>query len=156
MNIIRLIPTNLYGDGRDNYNPESSHVIPGLIRKFVEAKEQNLPYVECWGSGNVSREFLYAPDAAEGIVAATEKYNDIELVNLGCGIEMNISALAIVIAQEIGYKGEIKWNEERPSGQPRRRLNTERAKKYFGWEAKTPFVEGLAKTVSWYLANRQV
>jgi GDP-L-fucose synthase len=144
---------NLYGQG-DNFDLQTSHVIPAIIRKCVEAMEQGKNEVVLWGTGTPSREFLFVEDAAEAIVLAAEKYNSSEPVNIGAGFEMKISELAELIANETGFKGKIVWDKSRPDGQPRRSLNTERARKEFGFVAKTPFREGLKKTVRWYMAAR--
>jgi GDP-L-fucose synthase len=153
-NAITLLPVNLYGPG-DNFDPESSHVIPALIRKFVAAREQRLPVVVAWGSGRASREFLYVEDAAEGIVLATERYDDAAPVNLGAGREISIAELAKTIARHCGYDGEIRWDESQPDGQPRRMLDVSRAREAFGFEASTPFEAGLGRTVAWYAASRR-
>lgn len=150
---VYLIPANLYGPG-DNFDLEYSHVIPALIRKFIEAKESALPLVEIWGTGNVSREFLYVEDAAEGIVSATLHYDGQDPVNLGTGTETPISELVEQIRQLIGYKGEVVWNASRPDGQPRRRLDVERAREGFAFQARTDLQTGLAKTIRWYQENR--
>lgn len=152
-NSIFLLPVNLYGPG-DNFNPSSSHVIPALIKKCVDATESGAEYIKCWGTGNVSREFIYAADAAEGILLATEHYNSSEPVNIGTGFEITIKELAEKITKLTGFIGEIRWDNSKPDGQPRRRLDVTRAKKYFGFEAKTPFDEGLKKTIQWYKENR--
>ncbi len=149
LNGIFLIPVNLYGPG-DNFDPGSSHVIPALIKKFVDAKENNDKFVEVWGTGKASREFLYVEDAARGIVKALEKYNKPEPVNLGNGKEYTIKKLVKIIKDLTGYKGKIKWNTSKPDGQPRRVLNIEKAKS-FGFLAKTSFEEGLKKTYKYYL-----
>jgi len=151
-NSIFLLPVNLYGP-RDNFDPAGSHVIPALIKKCVDAIEAGDDYVECWGTGNVSREFIYAADAAEGILLATEKYNGPEPVNIGAGFEISIKDLAEKIAKLTGFDGEIRWDPSKPDGQPRRRLDVSRAKKYFGFEARTSFDEGLKATISWYKAK---
>ncbi len=151
-NAIFLLPANLYGP-RDNFDLETSHVIPAMIRKFVAAKEQGGPVV-LWGDGTPTREFLYAADAAEGIVEATEKYDGPEPVNLGTGEEISIRRLAETVARMVGYEGDIVWDTSKPNGQPRRKLDTSRAKAYFGWEAKTPFDQGLQATIDWYRAHR--
>lgn len=148
-NSIYLLPTNLYGPG-DNFNPDSSHVIPALIRKFYEARQNNVQEVEVWGTGSASREFLYVEDAANGIVMAAEKYNKPDPVNLGSGEEIKIKDLVDLIKELVGYKGQIGWDTSRPDGQPRRKLNTDKAKKEFGFIAKTPFKEGLKKEIEWY------
>jgi len=148
-NSIFLLPVNLYGP-RDNFDPGSSHVIPALIKKCVDAIEAGDEHLECWGTGKVSREFIYAADAAEGILLATERYDGPEPVNIGAGFEITIKELAEKIAKLTGFKGEIRWDASKPDGQPRRRLDVSRAKKYFGFEAKTSFDEGLRATISWY------
>ncbi len=151
-NAIFLLPVNLYGPG-DNFDPKSSHVIPALIRKFVEAKKKNNSEVIVWGTGKASREFLYVDDAAEAIVLATEKYNKALPVNLGAGREIKIKELVELIKEYTGYQGKIVWDKEKPDGQPRRMLDTSRAKKEFGFSAKTSFEKGLKDTISWYKAN---
>jgi GDP-L-fucose synthase len=153
-NSIFLLPVNLYGPG-DNFDPASSHVIPALIKKCVDAIDSGASYIECWGTGNVSREFIYAGDAAEGILLATEHYDGSEPVNIGAGFEITIKELAEKIAKLTGFKGEIRWDSSKPDGQPRRRLDVSKAKKFFGFEAKTPFDEGLRATIDWYEANRK-
>jgi GDP-L-fucose synthase len=152
-NSIFLLPVNLYGPG-DNFDPASSHVIPALIKKCVDAIESGADHIECWGTGNVSREFIYAADAAEGILLATEHYNGVEPVNIGAGFEITIKELAEKIVRLTGFEGEIRWDPSRPDGQPRRRLDVSRAKKLFGFEAKMPFEEGLMATIEWYKQNR--
>jgi GDP-L-fucose synthase len=148
-NAIYLLPANLYGPG-DNFDPETSHVIPALIRKIFEAKIRGENKVIAWGTGNASREFLYVEDAAEGIILATEKYNKPDPVNLGSGEEITIRELARLIADLIGFKGEIIWDTSKPDGQPRRRLDVRKAKEEFGFEAKTDLRTGLIKTIEWY------
>ncbi len=148
-NSIFLLPVNLYGPG-DNFDPESSHVIPALIRKCVDARRSGAPSIECWGSGSATREFLYVSDAAEGIVLAAERYNKSDPVNLGTGSEISIRDLADTIARLSGFKGEILWNPAYPNGQPRRLLDTSRAEREFGFRAHVPFEEGLKKTIDWY------
>jgi len=148
-NSIFLLPVNLYGP-RDNFDLESSHVIPALIRKFTEARENNKKEVVVWGTGKASREFLYVEDAARGIILATEKYNKTEPVNLGAGFEIKIKDLVELIAEFTGFNGEIKWDTTKPDGQPRRCLDVSRAEKNFGFKAKTDFREGLKKTIKWY------
>lgn len=148
-NSIFLLLANLYGPG-DNFDLESSHVIPALIRKCVEAKKQNAPYVLAWGSGKVSREFLYVDDCAEGILRAAAKYDEDDPVNLGNGREMLIRDLVGMIARMTGYKGEIRWQSDKPDGQPRRQLDTTRAFEKFGFEAQTSFEIGLRTTIDWY------
>ncbi len=148
-NSIFLLPVNLYGPG-DNFNPQSSHVIPALIKKCIDAIDSKADYIECWGTGSASREFIYAADAAEGILLATEHYNGSEPVNIGAGFEISIKDLVEKIAKLTGFKGEIRWDSSKPDGQPRRMLDVSRAKKYFSFEAKTTFDEGLKATIDWY------
>jgi GDP-L-fucose synthase len=150
---IYLIPVNLYGP-RDNFDLESSHVIPALIRKCVEAVERNEDVIEVWGSGKPTREFLYVEDAADGIVAGAERYEGSEPVNLGTGREISIRDLATMIAELTGFRGTFAWNASRPDGQPRRALDVSRARDGFGWSARVPFEEGLAATISWYRESR--
>jgi GDP-L-fucose synthase len=152
-NSIFLLPVNLYGPG-DNFNPTSSHVIPALIKKCVDAIESGADHIDCWGTGNVSREFIYAADAAEGILLATEHYNGAEAVNIGAGFEITIKELAEKIVCLTGFGGELRWDSSQPDGQPRRRLDVSRAKNLFGFEAKMPFEEGLKATIEWYKQNR--
>jgi GDP-L-fucose synthase len=152
-NSIFLLPVNLYGP-RDNFNPESSHVIPALIKKTVDAKESGKDYIEVWGTGKASREFLYVEDAAEGIILATERYNKPEPANLGAGFEIKIKDLVELIAELTGFEGEIRWDTTKPDGQPRRCLDISKARKEFGFKAKTPFKEGLRKTIEWYKEQR--
>lgn len=151
-NSIFLLPVNLYGP-RDNFDLESSHVIPALIRKFTEAVENNKREVDVWGTGKASREFLYVEDAARGIILATEGYDKSEPVNVGAGFEIKIKDLVDLIAKLTGFEGEIKWDTSKPDGQPRRCLDVSRAKKEFGFEAKTSFEEGLKKTIEWYTSR---
>jgi len=153
-NSIFLLPVNLYGPG-DNFDPAGSHVIPALIKKCVEATETGADSIECWGTGNVSREFIYAPDAAEGIVLATERYNGAEPVNIGSGCEVTIRELAGKIAALTGFSGDIRWDASQPDGQPRRRLDVSKAREYFGFEAKTCLEDGLKATIDWYKASRR-
>jgi len=153
LNSIFLLPVNLYGPG-DNFDPASSHVIPALIKKCVDAIEHGDDHIVCWGTGKVSREFIYAADAAEGILLATEYYNGPEPVNIGAGFEITIKELAEKIARITGFKGEIRWDSSKPDGQPRRCLDTSKAKELFGFEARTSFDEGLKATIDWYAANR--
>ncbi|MEJ2649168.1 MAG: GDP-L-fucose synthase [Sedimentisphaerales bacterium] len=148
-NSIFLLPVNLYGPG-DNFDPESSHVIPALIKKCIDAIDDKKGYIECWGTGNASREFIYVRDAAEGILLATEHYNKSDPVNIGAGFEISIKELVQKIAELTGFKGEIRWDTSKPDGQPRRRLDVSKARKYFGFEAKTSFDEGLKATIDWY------
>jgi GDP-L-fucose synthase len=152
-NSIFLLPVNLYGPG-DNFAVQTSHVIPALIKKCVDAIDGGQDRIECWGSGNVSREFVYAADAAEGILLATEKYNSAEPVNIGSGCEIRIRELAEKIAKLTGFDGEIWWDSSKPDGQPRRRLDVSRARECFGFEARMPFDEGLKATIDWYRASR--
>lgn len=151
-NAVHLLLVNLYGPG-DNFNPESSHVIAALIKKVYEAKKQNKKYLEAWGTGKATREFLYAEDAAEGIVLAAEKYNKPEPVNIGSGMEVSIKKLIQMICHLMNYKNEILWDTSKPDGQPRRILDTSKAKKEFGFTAKTELVSGLKKTIKWYEDN---
>jgi len=151
-NAIYLLPVNLYGP-RDNFNPESSHVIPALIKKFVEAVQEKKPVVEIWGTGSASREFLYVEDAARAIVLATERYNKPDPVNLGAGQEISIKDLVKIIQKYTGYTGNIHWDTSKPDGQPRRCLVTSRAEKEFGFVSKVPFDVGLRRTVEWYIEN---
>ncbi len=152
-NSIFLLPVNLYGPG-DNFNPRSSHVIPALIRKCVEAKEAGEDHIVVWGDGSPTREFIYVTDAARGIALATEKYNESLPVNLGSGFEISIKDLAEKIARMTGFEGDFVWDTTKPNGQPRRALDTSRAKEKFGFEAEVDFDEGLQKTIDWYVANR--
>jgi GDP-L-fucose synthase len=153
-NAIYLLPVNLYGPG-DNFDPRSSHVIPALIRKFAEAQDKGSKKVEAWGTGEASREFLYVDDAAEGIVLAAEKYNGPEPVNLGAGFEIKIKDLVGLISRLMDFRGEIVWDRTKPDGQPRRMLDVSRAKKLFGFKAKTKFETGLKSTIDWYMENRR-
>ena len=153
-NSIFLLPVNLYGP-RDNFDPQSSHVIPALIKKCVDAIETDADHIECWGTGAASREFIYAADAAEGILLATEFFNGPEPVNIGAGFEIKIKDLVEKIVKITGFKGRIQWDASKPDGQPRRRLDTARAKKLFGFTAKTSFDDGLKATVDWYIADRK-
>ena len=152
LNAIYLLPVNLYGPG-DNFDLQSSHVIPALIRKFVEAQRANSAFITAWGTGQASREFLYVEDCAEGIVAAMRKYDAPEPVNLGAGREITIRALTELIGNLCGFKGEIRWDHSKPDGQPRRCLDTTLAKKLFGFSAQTSLEDGLEKTIAWYRAN---
>lgn len=152
-NAIFLLPVNLYGPG-DNFDLQSSHVIPAMIRKFIEAEEAGKNEVVLWGDGSPTREFLYVEDAAEGIVRATEAYDGADPVNLGSGYEIRIRDLAELIARLTGYSGNIVWDTTKPNGQPRRALDTTRAERYFGFRARTNFEEGLKQTIDWYRQNR--
>ena len=148
-NAIYLLPVNLYGPG-DNFDPASSHVIPALIKKVYDAKKENRDYIDVWGTGKASREFLYVEDAAEGIALATERYDGSEPVNLGAGKEITIKDLIETICRIMDFKGELRWDVSKPDGQPRRMLDTSRAEREFGFKAKTSFEEGLRKTIEWY------
>lgn len=148
-NSIFLLPVNLYGP-RDNFDLETSHVIPALIRKCVEAKQSGAEEIVCWGTGKVTREFLHAADCAEGIVLATERYNSSEPVNLGAGFEISISDLANKIVELTGFKGRLVWDDTKPDGQPRRSLDTSRAFERFGFRARIGFEQGLRETIDWY------
>jgi GDP-L-fucose synthase len=150
---IFLLPVNLYGPG-DNFDPAGSHVIPALIKKCVDAVEEGRDVIECWGTGSASREFLYAADAAEGILLATEKYDKPEPVNLGAGFEITIRQLAEKIADLTGFDGRIRWDPSKPDGQPRRCLDTSLAQREFGFRAKTDFTAGLKATIDWYRKNK--
>jgi len=152
-NVIYLLPVNLYGP-KDNFDLETSHVVPAIIRKCDMAKEKGESFVTLWGDGSPTREFFYVEDAAEGIVLATEKYNGSDPVNLGCGAETSIHNLAELIAKEIGFEGEIIWDTSKPNGQPRRCMDVSKANKLFDFEAQVGLEEGLKKTVQWYRDNR--
>ncbi|NQU29077.1 MAG: GDP-L-fucose synthase [Anaerolineae bacterium] len=152
-NSIYLLPVNLYGP-RDNFNLETSHVIPALIRKAIEAQERGDKELVVWGDGSPTREFLYVEDAAEGILVATEKYNDSEPVNLGSGYEIPIKDLAEIIVRLTGFEGKLVFDTEKPNGQPRRGLDVSRAKDYFGWQTQVSFEEGMRRTIKWYMENR--
>jgi len=149
---IYLMPVNLYGP-RDDFDLETSHVIPAIIRKCVEAQEHGNDSITAWGTGEPTREFLYVEDAAEGILDATARYNDSEPVNLGSGMEISIRELIETIAEVTGFDGDIEWDTSKPDGQMRRRLDVTRAKERFGWGASTEFREGLRETVEWYQQN---
>lgn len=150
---IYLLPVNLYGPG-DNFNLDTSHVIPALIRKCAEAKENNHEHIVLWGDASPTREFLYVKDAAEGIVMATERYGGSEPVNLGTGDEISIKDLAIIIADEVGFCGSIVWDTSKPNGQPRRCLDVSRAKQLFGFQANCHLRDGIKKTVAWFQTHR--
>ena len=152
-NSIFLMPVNLYGPG-DNFDLSSSHVIPALIKKCLDANESNRDDITVWGRGTPTREFLYVEDAAEGILLACEKYNKSEPVNLGSGFEISIKDLAKLISELTDFKGKVIWDKTKPDGQPRRRLDTKKAEKEFGFRAKTDFKEGLKKTIDWYKSAR--
>jgi len=153
-NSIHLLLVNLYGP-RDDFNPRTSHVIPALIKKFADAKEEGRDKVEVWGTGNASREFLYVEDAAEGICLAAERYDGPEPVNLGAGFEIKVKDLVELIAKLMDFKGELVWDRTKPDGQPRRMLDVSRAEKLFGFKARTRFEDGLRKMIDWHLANRK-
>jgi GDP-L-fucose synthase len=152
-NSIYLLPVNLYGPG-DNFDPASSHVIPALIKKVCDAQDKNENYIEVWGTGQATREFLYVDDAAEGILLAAEHYAKSEPVNLGAGFEISIQELVTLICELTGFQGSIKWDVSQPDGQPRRRLDTSRAEREFGFKARIDFRTGLRRTIDWYLKNR--
>lgn len=154
-NSIFLLPVNLYGPS-DNFSPKSSHVIPALIKKCVDAREAGADSIEVWGSGKASREFLYVDDAARGIVMAAEKYNGSEPVNLGAGFEITIEDLVKIIVEETKFKGQVVWDATKPDGQPRRCLDTTRAEHEFGFKAEVTFREGLKRTIAWYEQNRSL
>jgi GDP-L-fucose synthase len=155
LNAIYLVPVNLYGPG-DNFDPESSHVIPAVLRKVLEAKERGDDHIVVWGTGTASREFLYVEDAAEGIVLASELYDGPEPVNLGAGREITIRDLITTIVRLSGFSGTVRWDASKPDGQPRRMLDTSRAKALFGFEATTDFEDGLRRTIDWYEASHPV
>jgi len=152
-NALFLLPVNLYGPG-DNFNPLSSHVIPALIRKCIEAKDEGRDEIVVWGDGSPTREFLYVEDAAEGILLASEKYNKSDPVNLGAGFEISIKDLVEMIAKKTDFTGKLVWDTSKPNGQPRRRLATERAFEEFGFKAQMPFEKGLENTIEWFKENR--
>jgi GDP-L-fucose synthase len=152
MNAVFLLPVNLYGP-RDNFDPQSSHVIPAVIRKCVEAVRQGVDEIVLWGDGSPTREFLYAADAAEGIVRAAERYNGAEPVNLGSGVEISIRDMALKIAELAGFRGRIAWDTSQPNGQPRRSLDVTRAERELGFRARTGFEEGLRATIAWYVGQ---
>ena len=153
-NAIYLLPVNLYGPG-DNFDLKSSHVIPALIRKAMEAQERGETTLHVWGDGSPTREFLYVEDAADGIVTAAERYNEADPVNLGSGFEISIRELAEMITRLVGFKGGLVWETDKPNGQPRRGLDVRRAKERFGWQARVPFEEGIRLTIDWYRRERQ-
>ena len=148
-NVIHLIPVNLYGPG-DNFDPASSHVIPALIKKCVDAREAGADHVEVWGTGSASREFLYVDDAADGIVLGAERYDEADPVNLGVGREITIRELVELIAKLTRFEGEVRWDHSKPDGQPRRALDTHQARERFGFESRTSFEDGLRETIEWY------
>ena len=148
-----VLPVNLYGPN-DNFNLHSSHVIPALIRKCVEAQEANADHIECWGTGSASREFLYVDDAASGLIRAAEVMQEPTPINLGAGFEITIKDLVELIVKLTGFEGEIRWDATKPDGQPRRSLDTTKAKDHLGWEAQMPFEEGLKHTIAWFREHR--
>jgi GDP-L-fucose synthase len=152
-NFVMLFPVNLYGP-RDNFDLEDSHVIPAMIRKFVEARLASKREVELWGDGTPTREFLYVADAARGLVDAAERYDDADPVNLGAGFEISMRDLASTVAAAAGYEGTIRWNADKPNGQPRRMLDVSRAKERFGFVAQMSLADGLARTIAWYREHR--
>jgi len=152
LNAIYLLPANLYGPG-DNFHPEYSHVIPAIIRKCLEAKENNQDKLVLWGSGKPTREFLYVEDCAEAICLAAERYDKSEPINIGSGLEISIKDLVKLVVELIGFKGKVAWDKTKPDGQPRRWLDISKAKKEFGFEAKTSLRQGLKKTIDWYREN---
>ncbi|GAB4549804.1 MAG: GDP-L-fucose synthase [Phycisphaerales bacterium] len=149
-----VLPVNLYGPN-DNFNLHSSHVIPALIRKCVEAQDAGADHIECWGTGSASREFLYVDDAAEGLIRAAEVMEEPTPINLGAGFEITIKDLVELIVKLTGFEGEIRWDSTKPDGQPRRSLDTSRAKELLGWEARVKFEEGLERTIAWFRAHRE-
>jgi GDP-L-fucose synthase len=153
MNVVYVLPVNLYGPG-DNFDPASSHVIPALIKKFQDALDEGRDHVEVWGTGRASREFLYVEDAARGIVMASEGHDGPEPVNLGAGFEILIRDLVELIGRLMGFEGEIRWDPDKPDGQPRRCLDTSRAERLFGFRARTGFEDGLKRTIDWYRKQR--
>lgn len=154
-NGIYVIPTNLYGPG-DHDDLETSHVIPALIRKCVEAKRQRAPQITAWGTGQAGREFLYVEDAAEAIVLAAERYHEAAPLNIGSGVEVTIRELTALIRELVGFEGAIEWDGTRPDGQPRRCVDTARIRRALGWQARTPLRAGLAQTVAWYMGQHDV
>jgi GDP-L-fucose synthase len=155
LNAVFLMPTNLYGP-RDNFDLETSHVIPALIRKMLTAQEQGEDEIVLWGDGSPTREYLYVTDCVEGILAAAERYDGPEPVNLGTGIETSVRETAELVAAEVGYEGSITWDSSMPNGQPRRSLDVTRARELFGFEAQVPLHDGIARTVAWYRDARVV
>jgi GDP-L-fucose synthase len=153
-NAINLLPVNIYGPG-DNFDPASSHVIPALIKKCVDARDRGDAFIDAWGTGSASREFLYVDDAARGIALASERYDGRDPVNLGVGSEISIRDLTELIARLTGFKGEIRWDHSKPDGQPRRALDTTRAREAFGFSAGTSFEKGLEQTIRWYESTRE-
>jgi len=155
MNAVYLLPVNLYGP-RDNFDLQSSHVIPALIRKCVEAIQESREEIVLWGDGSPTREFLYVDDAVDGIFLAAERYDKSDPMNLGSGMEISIRDLAVMIAEMTGFKGRIVWDTNQPNGQPRRCLAVSKAEEEFGFKAGTPFEIGLRKTIDWYVASRKI
>ena len=153
-NVVYLLPVNLYGPG-DKFHPSISHVIPALIKKFVEAKESGATEVEVWGSGNATREFLYVDDCAEAFILAAERYDGPDPVNVGTGREISISDLSELIARLVGFEGEVVWDTSKPDGQPRRQLDVTKAKELLGFEARTSLEDGLRKTIDWFVGHRE-
>jgi GDP-L-fucose synthase len=153
-NAITLLPVNLYGPG-DNFDPKSSHVIPAIIKKVIDARDAGQSHIDVWGTGSASREFLYVADAAEGIVKATADYDSPDPVNLGSGMEISIRKLTELICELCGFEGELRWDPTKPDGQPRRCLDVSRARERFGFEARTDFREGLLQTIAWYERERR-
>ena len=153
MNVIHLLPVNLYGPG-DNFDPASSHVIPALIKKVQDAIDAEAGHIEVWGTGAASREFLYVEDAARGICMAAESYDGVEPVNLGAGFEIQIRDLVKLICRPMGFRGEIRFDPGKPDGQPRRSLDTARAERLFGFRAAVGFEDGLRRTIDWYRQQR--
>jgi len=153
-NGVFLLPVNMYGP-RDNFDPRTSHVVPALIRKCAEAREEGRDHIVAWGTGRASREFIYVEDAAEGILLAAERYDGAEPVNIGTGREITIADLAVLVARLVGFEGKIRWDAGKPDGQPHRRLDTTRAEKEFGFRAQTPLEDGLRRTIEWYESQRR-
>jgi len=152
-NFVMVFPVNLYGP-RDNFDLEDSHVIPAMIRKFIDAQARGESHVTLWGDGTPTREFLFVEDCAEGLALAAERYDDPDPVNLGAGFEISMGELALTIARACGFTGEVRWDANRPNGQPRRMLDVERARERFGFTARTSLQEGLRRTIAWYRDNR--
>jgi nucleoside-diphosphate-sugar epimerase len=155
LNIIHLLPVNLYGPG-DNFHPDSSHVIPALIKKCCDARISGEKMITAWGDGSPTREFLYVDDAVDGILKATEKYDRPEPLNLGTGEEISIRDLLELIVKHTGYQGQVHWDASKPNGQPRRCLNSAQARKHLGWKAKTKYEEGIAQVVEWYMTQERI
>jgi GDP-L-fucose synthase len=153
-NFVTLLPANLYGPG-DNFDPATSHVIPALLRRLVEARERSEDAVTVWGDGSASREFLYVDDCAEAFSLALEHYDEPDPLNIGTGDEISIQELVARLVEITGYAGLVRWDISRPNGQPRRVLSTKRAEEAFGWRASTPLSVGLARTFEWWMANRE-